>query len=137
MKPNQSSPTETAGVALRASGADSVPEPLVHRPKSAARALQQGLTKVYELMNTGELESFRDGGSRFITTRSIHAYIERQLAAATPPAKIPPVRTERPATPALSAPVEAPRRRGRAPKAAGQAAPAAPSLPGDEVTAAP
>ena len=55
-------------------------EPLVVRPKVACRLLSVGETQLYELINSEELESFRDGASRKITTRSIHAYVERQLA---------------------------------------------------------
>ncbi len=53
--------------------------PLLVRPKQALRLLSIGETRLYEMINAGELESFRDGGARKITTRSIHAYIERQL----------------------------------------------------------
>jgi excisionase family DNA binding protein len=55
-------------------------EPPVVRPKVACRLLSVGETRLYELINNDEIESFRDGASRKITTRSIHAYIERQLA---------------------------------------------------------
>ena len=54
-------------------------EPLVVRPKVACRLLSVGETRLYEMIANGEIESFRDGGARKITTRSIHAYIERQL----------------------------------------------------------
>jgi excisionase family DNA binding protein len=54
-------------------------EPLLVRPKVACRLLSVGETRLYEMMNSGELESFRDGGARRITTRSIHAYIERLI----------------------------------------------------------
>jgi excisionase family DNA binding protein len=54
-------------------------EPLVVRPKTACRLLAVGETRLYEMIASGELESFRDGGARKITTRSIHAYIERQI----------------------------------------------------------
>jgi excisionase family DNA binding protein len=53
-------------------------EPLVVRPKVACR-LSVGETRLYEMIARGDLESFRDGGARKITTRSIHAYIERQI----------------------------------------------------------
>jgi excisionase family DNA binding protein len=56
--------------------------PLVVRPRQACAMLSAGLTRVYELMNCGELESFRDGGSRKITVASIKAYVERRLDAA-------------------------------------------------------
>jgi hypothetical protein len=42
-------------------------------------ALQIGRAKVYELLNSGELESYLEGSSRKVTWRSIEAYIERRL----------------------------------------------------------
>jgi hypothetical protein len=42
-----------------------------------------GITRLYELINSGELVSFKDGKSRKITTASIKAYIARQLQAST------------------------------------------------------
>jgi excisionase family DNA binding protein len=38
---------------------------------------------IYELIRTGELDSYLDGRRRLITTASIKAYVERKLAAAT------------------------------------------------------
>jgi excisionase family DNA binding protein len=55
-------------------------EPLVASPKTTCHLLGIGTTKSYELLDAGELESFLDGTSRKITTRSIKAYIERKLA---------------------------------------------------------
>jgi excisionase family DNA binding protein len=56
--------------------------PLAVKPREAARMLGCGLTRLYELMANNELESFRDGASRKITTRSIVARIDRLAAAA-------------------------------------------------------
>lgn len=56
--------------------------PLVVSPKEAARLLNLGVTKIYELIARRQLESYRDGASRKITTRSICAYVERRLEAA-------------------------------------------------------
>ena len=56
--------------------------PLVVSPKGAARLLNLGVTKIYELIANQQLESYRDGASRKITTRSICAYVERQLEQA-------------------------------------------------------
>lgn len=39
-----------------------------------------GVTKGYELINSGELESFTIGRARRITTASIEALIDRRLA---------------------------------------------------------
>jgi hypothetical protein len=58
-----------------------VVEPLVVRPRDACRMLSVGMTRLYELLNENALESYLHCGSRRITVSSIHAYIERQLAA--------------------------------------------------------
>jgi hypothetical protein len=52
---------------------------LVVKPKVAWKLLSCGNTKGYELLQSGELESFLDGGSRKITMASILRYIERRL----------------------------------------------------------
>ncbi len=57
-------------------------EPLVVKPKAAWRMLSISNTRGYELLATGELESFKDGRSRKITVASIKALIARRLAAA-------------------------------------------------------
>ena len=56
------------------------PKPLVHRPKAAFALLNIGNTRGYDLLNAGALESYVDGGARFITHRSIEQHIERRLA---------------------------------------------------------
>jgi hypothetical protein len=56
------------------------PQPLVVKPRAAERLLSCSHKRLYELLNAGELESFRDGASRKITLKSIEAYILRQLA---------------------------------------------------------
>jgi excisionase family DNA binding protein len=58
------------------------PLPLSVKPKAAAALLSVGLTRIYELLNAGELVSFYDGRSRLITTDSIKAYIDRRVATA-------------------------------------------------------
>ena len=65
----------------RATRAPSDPEPLVVKPRGACVLLDCGVTYLYELINAGELESFKDGKSRKITTASIEAYIARRLEA--------------------------------------------------------
>jgi excisionase family DNA binding protein len=55
--------------------------PLVASPKQAMRAIQVSRKKLYELINTGELESYTEGKSRRITVKSINDYIELRLAA--------------------------------------------------------
>lgn len=54
-------------------------EVLLVRPKRACQILAIGVTRLYELLNQAELESFKDGGGRWITTRSVRLYVERQL----------------------------------------------------------
>jgi hypothetical protein len=51
------------------------------RPKVAARLAGHGLTKLYELLNSGELESFLDGSTRLVVVASI-TNRQRRLAAA-------------------------------------------------------
>ena len=55
--------------------------PLVASPNQAMRAIQVSRKKLYELINTGELESYTEGKSRRITVKSINDYIERRLEA--------------------------------------------------------
>ena len=68
------------GVTGRASGDDL--KPLAVSPREACRLLNVGNTYLYKLLNNGELESYWEGKSRKITTQSIRARHERQLAAA-------------------------------------------------------
>ncbi|MGN7930291.1 helix-turn-helix domain-containing protein [Sphingopyxis sp. 22461] len=55
-------------------------EPIAVSPKGACRALDYGLTKIYDLINAGELEVFKDGRATRITTASIKGYVERRKA---------------------------------------------------------
>jgi hypothetical protein len=54
-------------------------EPLSVRPKKAMRLLDCGRTYLYELINTGEVDSYRDGFARKITMASIRRRIERKV----------------------------------------------------------
>ncbi len=54
--------------------------PLVASPKQAMRTIQVSRKKLYELINTGELQSYTEGKSRRIIVKSIAEYIERRLA---------------------------------------------------------
>ncbi len=54
--------------------------PLVASPNQAMKAIQVSRKKLYELINTGELESYTEGKLRRITVKSINDYIERRLA---------------------------------------------------------
>jgi excisionase family DNA binding protein len=58
-------------------------DPLVVRPQEACRMLAIGLTRLYELLHEGELESYRHGRSRRITVASIRAYVDRQIRASS------------------------------------------------------
>ncbi len=51
-------------------------------PKDAFAAIGVGVTKGYELINSGELESFKIGRATRITADSVRAYVARQLDAA-------------------------------------------------------
>ncbi|NOJ43017.1 helix-turn-helix domain-containing protein [Bradyrhizobium australiense] len=53
--------------------------PIVASVNETMSALQIGRGKIYELLNSGELESYREGSSRKILWRSIEAYVERRL----------------------------------------------------------
>jgi hypothetical protein len=54
---------------------------LVVSPRKGAAALDVGLTRVYELINSGQLQSYHDGKSRKIVVASLEAYIARQIEA--------------------------------------------------------
>lgn len=54
-------------------------ETLSVSPRRAADMLGCGRTRVYELLQLGELVSYRDGAARRILTSSIHAYVQRQV----------------------------------------------------------
>jgi excisionase family DNA binding protein len=61
--------------------APSLVAPIVVRPRQACEMLSIGLTRLYELLNDRQLESFRHGRGRRITTESIRAYIDRHIEA--------------------------------------------------------
>jgi excisionase family DNA binding protein len=56
-------------------------EPLAVSPAEACRLLSIGNTRLYQLIGSAELESYRDGRARRITMRSIRARMARLLAA--------------------------------------------------------
>jgi hypothetical protein len=72
-------------------------EPLVLTPAQAQAALQCGPTRLWELINAGEIESFLDGARRRITARSIRNYVSRKLAASPAKKVVPARRGRRPA----------------------------------------
>lgn len=49
-------------------------------PRDAFAAIGVGVTKGYELINSGELQTFKIGRSTRVTTESIRAYVARRLA---------------------------------------------------------
>ncbi len=62
---------------------DTPTTPLLVRPRIARQMLGNiGLERLYDLLNSCELESFKDGRARYITIASIEAYIRRRLAQA-------------------------------------------------------
>jgi excisionase family DNA binding protein len=61
--------------------ADALGDRLAVSPKDACRVLDVGLTKLYELLNDGELESYLEGRRRKITTASIRARVRRLVEA--------------------------------------------------------
>lgn len=57
-------------------------EALVVGPADACAMLDVGITRLYELISSGELESYKDGRSRKITVASIKARVARKIAGA-------------------------------------------------------
>ena len=57
-------------------------DPLGVSPRQTGHLLDIGLTRVWQLIGSGELETYREGRSRKVTMLSIRARHERQLAAA-------------------------------------------------------
>jgi excisionase family DNA binding protein len=54
-------------------------DPLVVRPEQARRLLACGRAALYEMINNGELDSYKDGAVRKITMESLRRFIERKL----------------------------------------------------------
>ncbi|WP_349260063.1 helix-turn-helix domain-containing protein [Actinocrinis sp.] len=61
-------------------------EPLVYTIPEAATALRISRTKLYELLDSGEIESIHIGRSRKIPADALRTYIDRLRARATRPA---------------------------------------------------
>jgi excisionase family DNA binding protein len=79
--PHTHSKTAAKTVRSRPSARAGEIEPLAVSPRQACRLLGCGLTRLYELIGLGEVESYLDGRMRRITTRSILARIERLIAS--------------------------------------------------------
>jgi excisionase family DNA binding protein len=58
---------------------EAITGPLVVSPRQACEMLCVSLTRLYELLHSGELETYRHGRSRRITISSIRSYIARQV----------------------------------------------------------
>jgi hypothetical protein len=56
-------------------------DPLAVSPKKASALLDVGLTQLYQLLGSREIESFRVGKSRKVLVASLNAYVARQVAA--------------------------------------------------------
>jgi excisionase family DNA binding protein len=59
---------------------DPGPEPLAVSPREACRLMGCGVTRLYEVIAAGEIESYLDGRARRITMASIRARIARLVA---------------------------------------------------------
>jgi hypothetical protein len=57
-------------------------EPLTVRPNVAMRLLDCSRASLYELINSRQIDSYLDGNARRITTRSIHALVDRKVREA-------------------------------------------------------
>lgn len=56
-------------------------DPIAVPPKAAWAALGIGKTKGWELVQRGELKTFKVDGATRVTVASIREFVERQLAA--------------------------------------------------------
>jgi excisionase family DNA binding protein len=65
------------------------PKPLHVSPRQACALLNVKMTKLFQLLHEGELESHLDGGARRIPMSSIHARVERLRGSGTPPVRRP------------------------------------------------
>src|SRR5450631_3554803 len=50
-------------------------------PKNARKVIGCGNTRFYELLNSGEIQSYTDGRSRKVLVASLRDYVARQLTA--------------------------------------------------------
>ncbi len=56
-------------------------KPFAVSVKKGCALIDNGPTRLYELINSGEIESYRDGKSRKVVVASLEAYVARQIAA--------------------------------------------------------
>ena len=52
-------------------------EPLAMDISAGAKAIGLGRTKFYELVNSGQVQTFKIGSRRLVTMRSLRSYLER------------------------------------------------------------
>lgn len=55
-------------------------KPIALKVKDAFDMIGVGITKGYQLINDGELESFKIGRSTRITMASVESYVEREVS---------------------------------------------------------
>lgn len=55
---------------------------IAYKIPNAARVLDMGVRKVWALVHSGEIESFKIGSSRRVTRQALLDYIDRQERAA-------------------------------------------------------
>lgn len=58
------------------------PEPLAYQLEQAFRLLGIGRSKGFELINTGELDSYTVGRRRYITRKALEAFVANRQKAA-------------------------------------------------------
>jgi excisionase family DNA binding protein len=66
---------------LRHRGKAAPPAPLAHSINGTCDQLGIGRTKVYDLINRGDLETVRIGSRRLVTRRSLEVLLERYQVA--------------------------------------------------------
>ena len=64
-------------------GRDGVAAVIAVKPKRAAEMLGTSVSRLYELMASGEIASFKDGYSRKVVVASMHDYVARCAALGT------------------------------------------------------
>ena len=85
LKDSEFASRSLSGRAQGGGGADNV-KPLLVSPSQARKLLGVSLSGLYNLLNSGALESFRIGGSRKITMASIERFIAERVAKGLCPA---------------------------------------------------
>jgi hypothetical protein len=76
---NESSPTDVPPAKERIFSPISHPKPLCVRINVAAQMIGVGKTKMYELVNAGEVDTLKIGKSTLITMTSLETLVRRHL----------------------------------------------------------